>query len=1079
MKTNKLTKFTYLITNLILVCALMIGTCFGFCSQVISKITAFAAYKSQDYLSESAHETYDFEKNTGWLEQTNYKNEPNPDDESATINAFAGSATGIDLTTFLGVGGLGVPTTRFDDSLLTEPANEVDCDNYVLAILANNAPLKQNKTNDNGDNVYDDETDPDHTTPLQQDIYFYFKASSALNMTKNKYYVLSFWLYTQGTATASVRISGDLTYQTDVLSSTGTWTQYYIFLATHTDSDDNIYINLQMGNEKSIYTGDAETNQVERITGYVLFDNLHITQISETDFNTKSLDGTEITATNFTYNPRVYINTDDLGLDTNFQNELSIYPYFEEQEEFNSTNADLKNWYYYAPEDLKDEYIKNYTTAYNAVQDGKNLYFNASTVLESEEFKTTNSENETILGASSFNANNKILKLENYSSVLNLGLVSKEFQVDQFGLYRVSVMLKAKDKNAKATIMAISSIPTGNESATEGGTTFSGSNSVSAYVENNDMTNNWTEATIYIRGNAFRDLQARLVILAETGSTIYVDNIKIEKITTTSYNNNTSSNKLDLSPTSVLQATNIPNGFFNFVNISKVEDGITYPLTPQSWTIGDTNYDEEDIVSGVITSKDNIYQSQIKNLLGDVENPLLGQTQQINLLAIYAKQKTDLTGSEDKTLEYYYENSSTFSLSSSNVYAITFDVYTAKSATSGNFKGNIIARLIYNSTIITDFVTNFETEGNGTWETYTIYVRTGSSSKSFKLDLGISDATGTAFFRNVKYTALAVKTVNDEKISIDEQYSEILSENNTWEKQVNNKIRFVDFLSDNGTTHTTNTIEDKNYYQSHNYKVEDKSSGGTKVNGDMFIANTNNDLTLGSTTLTSSQIARPNSKTDTILVLYNESELYSLAKPQASASLAKSSYYKLSVWVKTSDNIGDNFSIIMKNVDTTFTKVNTSNVTDNNGYCEYVAFVKTGSSAISAVEIQFQLGTSSNKVAGFALISDISIESLTEETYNSQTKNLTGTETNIVLKDYSVSSISSTTNNGDENEHQALIIFFVTFSSILLVAALVIALIAFNIKKHAKPATVVGKNQANVTTKPTGKKDNPNKDGFV
>ena len=1068
MKTKKL---SYLIMNFALVCALIFGTCFGFFNQVANQI-AFAIYEAQDYLSESAHETYDFEKNTGWLAQTNYYNQPDPSDSSATINAFAGSATGIDLTTFLGVTGLSVPSIRFDGSSLSGPADDPDCDNYVLAILANNAPTTQNQKDGDGNFVYADD-DTDKTTPLTEDVYYRFQSSNTLNFTKNNYYAISFWIYTEGTATASFRISGDLTYETTTLQSPGTWSQFYIFVASHADANDTVNFHLQYGNEQTIYTQDGEQ---ESITGYVLFDNLHIDQISETDFLQKTINGEELTQTNFTYSPRKYITTD---IDSDFQGDLSIYKFFEEQEGFDSTLADAQNWYYYAPEDINNYVIGNYQTAYNATENGSPLYFNASTVLESEEFKTTGTDGTDTSAPSTFNPNNKVLKLENYSSVLNLGLVSKTFTVEQFGLYRVSIMLKAKDKNAKATIMAISSIPTGNDSEADGGTTFSGTSSVSAFAEDSDFTNDWVEATLYIRGNAFRDLQTRLVILAEAGSTIYVDHIQIERITTTNYSNNTDSNKLDLSPTSVLQNTNITNGFFNFVNISELEDGVSYPLTPSSWTTNDTNYDEEDIVSGVITTREDIYDAHIKPKIGDVENPLSASSQKINVLAIYAKQKTDLSGSEDKTLEFYYENSSTFSVSSSNIVKITFDVYTARSETSGNFTGNVIARLIYNSTVITDFVTNYQTQGSGTWETYTIYVRTGAASKSLKLDLGISDAQGTVFFRNVKYTALSEKTVDDEKISVNKQYDEILAENNTWEKQVANKIRFVDFLSDSGTTHTSTPIDGQNYYQSHIYTVDEVNDGDTVLSGDMFIANTSTGFTFGDTTLTSADLEREGSKTDTVLVLYNDSEKYSLANPIASSTLAKDGFYKLSVWVKTSESVGDNFNIIFKNVNTTFSKVNTSNVTENNGYCEYVAYVKTGSSAISAVEIQFELGTSENKVAGYALISDISIDTLDEETFNSETENLTGNEANIKVNDFSSSASSSTSSGDDLDDNTQLIIFFAVFSSLLLVIAIVIAVFSYGLRRFRKQNAIVGENQANVNTKPTNKNDAPKKDGFV
>ena len=243
---------------------------------------------------------------------------------------------------------------------------------------------------------------------------------------------------------------------------------------------------------------------------------------------------------------------------------------------------------------------------------------------------------------------------------------------------------------------------------------------------------------------------------------------------------------------------------------------------------------------------------------------------------------------------------------------------------------------------------------------------------------------------------------------------------------------------------------------------------------DIFIADITRDF---NETITSSVLNRDGSKSGKILVLINDGNKYSTATPLTSYNLAKSSFFKFSVWVKTSD-VGEAFTIRFKNINTTFTKVNTTGVTENNGYVEYVAYVKTGEDAVSSTQVEFVLGNAENKVSGYALISDVNIETITEDNFTAATKDLTGNETTIKKLDFST---TTTTGSKDTSDPAAdtdkLVIFFVVFSSLVTVAALVIALVSLGVKKLPKNTTVVGKNQAEFQEKSTGKK--PDKDGFV
>ena len=121
------------------------------------------------------------------------------------------------------------------------------------------------------------------------------------------------------------------------------------------------------------------------------------------------------------------------------------------------------------------------------------------------------------------------------------------------------------------------------------------------------------------------------------------------------------------------------------------------------------------------------------------------------------------------------------------------------------------------------------------------------------MDVGLSNTKGLIFVKEAKITALAEKSINGVKQSVDTQFADALKSNNTEAVQLNNHIRFVDFIGDAATTHTTETIEGKNYYKSLNYTVEEKKDGSNVVSGEIFIADITRDF---NETITSSVLAR-------------------------------------------------------------------------------------------------------------------------------------------------------------------------------------------------------------------------------
>lgn len=1077
MKTKKLSKLSKILTSFVIVCSIVLSVCVGLFGALTSHVT-FAAYESKSYLAESTQKKYNFDKdnisNSVWSPKTNYTPVA---DGSTIVDAFVNSSAYADITAegFTLPSGLTKPSTKSDGTAFDATADTVD--NRCLVIVANNAPKTQT------------------IDEVETDIHYYFQSSDTLNLTQNSYFVLSFYLYTTGNAanevSASLRLSGDITYETAPLTTNNQWEKYYLFFDTHADASDNIYVNLQYGNKDTIATAnDAPSN----LTGAVFFDNLKFTKINYTDFAANTIDGQSLTdGTVYSHSTKNLLPL--ASVDTDFQGaELSLYRAFAEQtadaalgrDAFNQSSADAANWFLYSPKPKKpnklDSYdINDYYNAYNTKVGLEYKYFSASIVEEAEEFKTASADGEGFdLAPSTFNASNKILKLENKNDNLDLGVVSKKFTLDQFGFYRVSVMFKSTNENAQATLMIMSEIQTGEYYGETDGEIYSATKTGKVYTTSNANDNNWTEFVIYVRGYAFENVEARIALIANKSSTIYADRIKVERITNYTYDN-TSGTKLDLSTTTLLQNTTIKNGFFNFAEIKNNED-LTYPLIPSNWTKTITGYEDDEIVSGITPTNDSFATAT----WGNIANPIADtDPQKVNVLGIYSN-----AASPTEECEFTYTTSDSFSIASNSVYKITFDVYTASSGNAGNFTGDVIARLIkYNNesdkNTTVDYVSSYASSGNGDWNTYTIYVRTASSSVSFKLALGISNATGTAFFRNVSYKSISSKTVGGETVTASKQFDQFLATDNTWAKQEEHFIRFVDFVGDSATAHTTEPVTGKDYFESKNYSVEEKKdSDNNIVSGEIVIAKNNAPVTVGSYNLTTADLTRTNAKTDSVLILFNDGERYSTATPKYSFSLTSNLYYRISVWVKTNAEVGDNFTINFKNVDTTFEQVLTD-TTENDGFVEYVAYVKAGNSSISNVQIQFILGTSDSKTAGYVIINDIAADEITSAQFTGATADLTGDEPNVQVHNYTTPKDESTSTDTEtqtdaEKNNTSLVIFFVVFSSILTVAALVIALVSISIKKLRRTPKVVGKNNANVSIKQTGTNNQTNgKDGFV
>ncbi len=1111
---NKLKK---LILCIALAVTVSIGSFCGLLTGVLN-FQSFAEYKPTSVTSDS--KPYEFDSSTGWeavyFNNNDFKSAFNSSSFNFAINSFDDENK---------------PTKNYKGEDLTENDN-------VLAMIAKDAPVSvlADKKDDDGKYVYEmdgdkykyvkDETNSDEDKVFtetwidendssnkedyvqegdtdvwhkrirvqeSQKTYYYYKTSSTLSkLSENSYYVVTAFVYTHN-AVASISLadsSDDVSGTFKEISSEDAWKQVWLFFETSESSSLNAYLKLYYGSKDSIVkSSSAETTT----SGFVLFDCVDVQKISLTEFNNKTVDGktaTEENADVSTDSVRKNYSFDSSNLDPTFSSDLVINPNKFGDDNYVKSEAD-QQYQYYVPKYsesstttlLGETELKNYHNAYSKLsQSVVSEYDSIKTTIEAED----DDEEDTIVQFNSFRENNKVLKLENTSESYNLGVLSPVFTIKQFATYRFSIWTKSTNVNDSAIVKLISYVKTGDNS--EGALQIV-SQEVTAFTKSNDITNNWTEVVFYVQSNPLHDCEIQVALLAGKSSTIYFDEMRLEAVTTSVFENASSSKKLDLgkdgnsssSDTYLIEKNTIKNGGFNEISTSKTDliENIEKPYAPADWTKLDDN--DKDVVSGIISSKADFWSNIKEKIGGDsivnpINVPILVNGQNVslydsNLLVIYAE--------EEKSFGY---KSSKFSLSSNSVYEITFWTFAEKS----NFEGEIYVNLIYSDTskTVAEFKQDLNKGNGGEWVKHTIIVKTDTSSRDFTLEIGTTEASGTVYFR--RFSALQLEKVSSgsNTQTVDEQYAELLKNFKTFDSQSSNNTKFVDLSGNSSLMYSNDKVEGKDYYNSLYYEKETVKDEDNIVQGELGVVDTNASLNLDpsadpSLVLESSFLKRENATSDLALLIYNSGLAQTTIKPIKTNSLSSSSYYRISFWVKTA-NIEETKGLTakMSAISAEFTNINTGALDDaENQYTLFTVLVKTGSSTISNFEIDFILGSENNTFSGIALISDIEIFKFSSESdFNKALEEVDENDKNTIVKDFSSSS-KSDDKNDETADNLTLATFFLVFSSILLVVALVIAIIAISIKKLPKSKTVVGTNNANVSIDKNN--DSASKDGFV
>ena len=520
------------------------------------------------------------------------------------------------------------------------------------------------------------------------------------------------------------------------------------------------------------------------------------------------------------------------------------------------------------------------------------------------------------------------------------GIKSADIEIKQHQIYRITFWAKGVLDSGSLNIELSGILPDTLEETKQSATITALSTSTSA------LNGSWSLYEFYIVGHPLSDCTINLTLglgsesSSATGYVAFSD-IKSYLVTTQQMSDGQALNSEAQTLEMYPTSTYTFNNFsFNFVEIDSLEENLTYPLKPQNWTASNEN----NTSSGVVKLSKGSTTSLDNVLRLSTANDYQGYT------------------SESVSL-------------SANAYAqITVEAY-APTLSTGN------AYIIIQNTDGVILAQHKISASNNGWTTYSIYLHNYNASQDLTATLSLGNenetSTGRIFFDNcIIQTDLT-----------EDDFNAVNASSNIIKTDLNTNLLDVTISTNN----TTPLFWDLNVASNEDNAVV--SSGIINANDwESYPFLNGNPETPEGEDLSSN-----------ILVINSSSPVYAYYASKLSYTFTANSYYKLSVYVKTTDLTQDDpseytddgqqllhgASIILSNIDNSFVAINTNSNKDDtsldaeNEWIEYIMYIYTTSDTTST--IQLGLGSTNMPTAGYAYFSNLTITSLTEDEYNNET----------------------------------------------------------------------------------------------
>lgn len=531
---------------------------------------------------------------------------------------------------------------------------------------------------------------------------------------------------------------------------------------------------------------------------------------------------------------------------------------------------------------------------------------------------------------------------------------SGAFTVDRFETLAVSVWVKTGALSTNGASIKLVEVVEDGETATYS----SEFTNVTTNSYTNKFSNNWAQYTFYVKGNPFKAVQLQLELSlgttgAETRGYAFFDEIRTTELSVNQFANASTGTYLKTLSLASLDTLDIANGAFNLTTDGDKIDGV---YAPSDWTLSsESSIDSK--YSGIINTKTEYFDAYKENY-GISVNPGV-------IKSDYNALDEDEVSNNILMIYNPYLGNQTFT---SSTYAVPAD---------GTYKVTFYAKLSYNTNFAEVKVLNDTTTigklivTSKEWTQYSVYIKNGSTSSnvSFALSLGTEDKpqTGHAFFDNF------ISTSTEEDVYAIEKDA----------KTVVCDLAEEYFLISGDVV---NGVATPYRYTGTNNSTEDNSI----VAG--IISASNNELGL--------DLTSDDEKSDNRLVIYSPNDTYYSFTSHTSYTFSASSYYVVSVTLKTiniaqddeNKNLDSDKNVIPYGVFIELSGLNAKSkaITQTDDYITYKFFVKTSDTETTS-NISISLGAEQALTRGAVAVSNIAVVDSTEDEYKENTAEIDDT----------------------------------------------------------------------------------------
>ena len=607
-----------------------------------------------------------------------------------------------------------------------------------------------------------------------------------------------------------------------------------------------------------------------------------------------------------------------------------------------------------------------------------------------------------------------------------VGFVSNQsIEIEQFGLYKISVNVKVENITGNAYIKLIENNDVNLFYGEDIDFYTPTTESIKINSNSSDKLKNlYSTASFYVAGHPLYNTSIKLGLFLggeddlSSGSVVF-DNITVEKIDYNQFSNATSNDlnkKINL--TTITSSPSVDNGYFN--SVINQDSNLTYPIPADKWN--QTIKENDSNIWGVVNTNQDVWNNNGLNLANPrnpnfningsfIQTPI---TDTNNILIVYNKSKS-----------YQSLVGPTITLEKDSCFSLSFDFKSINfNADSSNIL-NIYIQDANNNVIFEDF--NVE---SSVWENYEVILKTEYYSTDIKLVLEVgtvdNPAQGVVYLDNLSLTS---KTYSDD------EYKEIVK---------NPLLKVID-LSNMGFNIKGDTPNQFGVYDA--LMFEGQLEQGTTTSG-------SDELAFGGIINEENQfdIDFPETNTNILknmLVISNRGvSTYSLTS-QYDISLSASSYYKFSVYIKTvlngtpqqdDEKTDTNYGAQFKLSGLDGASLNKI-ITNDFEKFEIYAYIDTA----STVNVKFAFVSEDLQTIGTAFFDNFSYETITQEDYDSaiESKNV------LVFSTVDKSTEDNNDDNNSENEdnsgNNAQI--WIAISTIIMTVAIILAIVLYFIRK--------------------------------